>query len=70
MNKPNPILAFVVLDDGETYSRLEGCSIVITTREEMLRMDRESGDIRDLRPLYEIGLANVIPVPPHLMGEG
>lgn len=58
---PNWTIALVVLDDGETYSRLEGCSIVITTRDDLIRMDQTSGNIRDLRPLYEIGMSSVTP---------
>lgn len=52
--------AFVVLNDGETYSEIIGCSIVICTDAEADKIDTEyCGDIRKVRESFEIGLDNL-----------
>ena len=46
----------VVLNDGETYTSVKGCSICVITDEQAEQL--ESGEIacKDLSPISEIGL--------------
>jgi hypothetical protein len=50
-------VAIVILNDGETYSDIRGCSICIITREEQEALDNGSITCGDLKPIVEIGLS-------------
>jgi len=54
-NKMEEVFAIVVLNDGETYTNVEGCKIMIFGREEMNKVD-ESGVISDGEPLMVLSL--------------
>jgi hypothetical protein len=51
--------AIIVNSDGETWSRVDGCSICVLTQEEML--DLENGKLKatQLRPIMELGIRNI-----------
>ena len=51
----------VVLNDGETYSEISGCSICIVPLDQYEETIRAGGDARDFHPVVEIGLDNMTP---------
>ena len=50
-------VAVVVLGDGETFSTLEGCSIVIITEDQLEEVSSGIEKIFDITPILEIGLS-------------
>lgn len=50
-------VAVVVLSDGETFSTLEGCSIVILTKDQLEEVSDGIEKIYDITPILEIGLS-------------
>lgn len=48
--------AIVVLNDGDTWTTLNGCSIVIINEEELNDLADGLIACQDLHPLFEIGL--------------
>lgn len=48
----------VVLDDGETFSGIDGCSIIGVSPEDMLDL-QDGRKIHTVRPQFEIALKNV-----------
>ena len=55
MNKED-VVTLVVLNDGETYSDVRGCSIVVVSAADAALLELGEKDIKDLHPLSEIGL--------------
>jgi hypothetical protein len=51
-------VAIVVLNDGTTYTDVNGCSILIVSREEYDRVIQSGGDARDFNPIAEVALFN------------
>jgi hypothetical protein len=51
-------VTIVVLNDGETYTDVHGCSIVIVSREEYDRVIQAGGNARDFNPIAEVSLFN------------
>jgi len=52
----NETVSVVVLNDGETFSGLEGCCIVVLTKDQLERVSNGSEKIYDVTPILEIGL--------------
>ena len=50
--------AILVLDDGETWGGVEGASICIITDEDLERLQEGEIDAEDLRPIFEMVLAD------------
>lgn len=55
------VIPLVVLDDGATYGYAHGAAVVFVTRAELIRLDRDGGDARDLRPVCRIDLRHLYP---------
>jgi hypothetical protein len=50
----------VVLNDGETFTDVRGCSIMVVPAEQYERVIAEGGDAKDFEPIVEIGLVSHI----------
>jgi len=50
----------VVLNDGETYTDITGCKIVVLSDEQLAVLE-ENGDPRDCTPIVEIDLTAFTP---------
>lgn len=50
--------AILVMDDGETWGGVEGASICLITEEDLERLTEGDLDVKDLRPIFEMGLAD------------
>ena len=50
--------AILVLSDGETWSEVEGASICIITEEDLERLQEGTLGGEDIRPIFEMGLAD------------
>ena len=48
--------AILVMADGETWDTIEGASICIISEEDLDRLDEGDIDVKDLQPIFEIGL--------------
>jgi len=57
--EPTNLVTVVVLNDGETFTDISGCSICIVRKEEVEEILRGGGDAKDLNPLVEIALDSV-----------
>jgi len=69
-NNSNKFVTVVVLNDGQTFTDISGCSICIVPLEQYEEAIRSGGDARDFEPVVEIGLDNMtIPVPQDDDGE-
>jgi hypothetical protein len=53
-------VTIVVLNDGETFTDVTGCSICIIPLEDYERVVQEGGDAKDFNPIVEISLDSVI----------
>jgi hypothetical protein len=49
----------VVLNDGSTFSDIDGCSICIVSYDQYMEVIQNGGDAMDFEPISEIGLHNV-----------
>ena len=58
-NNTNQFVTIVVLNDGETFTDISGCSVCIIPQEDYERVIAEGGDARDFSPIVEIGLDNM-----------
>lgn len=59
----NGFVTVVVLNDGETFTDIHGCSICIVPVEQYEKVISNGGDARDFVTVAEISLSNVsIPV--------
>ena len=50
------LIPIIVLDDGETYSGVDGASICLITPEDHEKLMAEDVDPCDLEPVFELGL--------------
>ena len=57
---PNEFVTIVVLNDGETFTDVTGCSICIIPLEDYERVIQEGGDAKDFNPVVELQLESVI----------
>lgn len=63
-NNSNKFVTVVVLNDGQTFTDISGCSICIVPLEQYEEAIRSGGDARDFEPVVEIGLDNMtLPIP-------
>lgn len=51
----------VVLNDGETFTDIRGCSICVVPLEQYESAVQNGGDARDFQPVVEIALAEMTP---------
>lgn len=60
-HKPNPndFVTVVVLNDGETFTDVAGCSICVIPMEQYLQAINNGGDAKDFEPIVEIGLDSI-----------
>ena len=59
----NGMVTIIVLNDGETFSDIHGCSICVVPLADYERVIRSGGDARDFKPVVEIGVSNIsVPV--------
>lgn len=60
-NKPNfpKFVTVLVLNDGETYSNVRGCSICIVPYDQYNEVVESGGDAKDFEPVMEIGLDSI-----------
>ena len=56
---PSTLVPLLVLDDGETYCPIDGCSVILVTNEQYGSLCDETVRIRDIRPAAEILLRDV-----------
>jgi hypothetical protein len=56
-HKKEDFVAIVVLNDGETFTDIQGCSICIVPRKQYDNVIESGGDARDFEPVVEIGLS-------------
>jgi hypothetical protein len=54
----------VVLNDGETYTDVRGCSICVVPLEQYIATVESGGDARDFEPVVEIALSDMTPPTP------
>ena len=52
-----------VLNDGTTYSDINGCTLILVTEEHHIEMVEGSGDLNDLSPLAIVDLSSLCIVP-------
>jgi hypothetical protein len=70
-NNSKNFVTVVVLNDGQTFTDISGCSICIVPLEQYEEAIRSGGDARDFQPVVEIGLDNMtIPVPQDIEAAG
>lgn len=55
----NGYVTLVVLNDGETYSDIHGCSICVVPFEQYRDVVNSGGDASDFKPVAEFGLSNM-----------
>jgi hypothetical protein len=56
---PDEFVTIVVLNDGETFTDVTGCSICIIPMKEYERVIQEGGDAKDFNPVVEISLDSI-----------
>jgi hypothetical protein len=59
--KSSDFVTIVVLNDGETFSDIRGCSICVIPLKDYEKVLDEGGDAKDFTPIAEIGLDNLGP---------
>jgi hypothetical protein len=52
-----------VLNDGTTYTDINGCKLILVTEEHYTEMVEGSGDLNDLSPLAIVDLSSLAIVP-------
>ena len=57
--KPEDFVTVVVLNDGETFSDIKGCSICVIPLEQYEEAIENGGAARDFQPISEIGLDSI-----------
>jgi len=55
----NKFVTVVVLNDGETFSDIHGCSICVVPFDQYMDTVESGGDAMDFRPVAEFSLSNV-----------
>lgn len=48
-----------MLNDGETFTDVRGCSIIVVPLNDYEKIVREGGDAKDFSPIVEIGLDSI-----------
>lgn len=60
MSKPKPeFVTIVVLNDGETYTDVHGCSLCVIPLEQYESVAAAGGDAKDFEPVVQIGLRSL-----------
>jgi hypothetical protein len=57
--KPEDFVTVVVLNDGETFTDVRGCSICVIPIEQYNSVIESGGDAKDFEPVVEIGLDSI-----------
>jgi hypothetical protein len=52
-------VTIVVLNDGETFTDIRGCSICVVPEEQYNSVVDSGGDAKDFEPIVEIGLESI-----------
>ena len=52
----NQTVTIVVLNDGSTFTDINGCSICVVPYDQYLKVIESGGDAKDFAPITEIGL--------------
>lgn len=52
-------VTIVVLNDGETFTDIAGCSICVVPRKQYEEAINSGGDARDFKPVVEIALDTI-----------
>lgn len=52
-------VTIVVLNDGETFTDVRGCSICVIPLEQYEKVVNSGGDAKDFEPVVEIGLDSI-----------
>jgi hypothetical protein len=52
-------VTIVVLNDGETFTDIAGCSICVIPYEQYQSVIESGGDAKDFEPIVEIGLDSI-----------
>jgi hypothetical protein len=55
----NDFVTVVVLNDGETFTDIAGCSICVIRRDQYEYVVNGGGDAKDFEPVVEIGLDSI-----------
>jgi hypothetical protein len=58
-NDKTQFVTVVVLNDGETFTDIQGCSVCVVPLEQYEETIKNGGDARDFEPVVEIGLDNM-----------
>jgi len=58
-NDKTKFVTVVVLNDGETFTDIQGCSVCVVPIEQYEEAIAHGGDARDFEPVVEIGLADL-----------
>jgi hypothetical protein len=58
-NDDKNFVTVVVLNDGETFTDVAGCSICVIPIKQYEETIRNGGDARDFEPVVEIGLDSI-----------
>lgn len=56
---PESFVTVVVLNDGETFTDVRGCSICVVPIEQYNSVIESGGDASDFQPIAEIGLDSI-----------
>lgn len=59
MKTNTEFVTVVVLNDGETFTDVSGCSICVIPYEQYEKTIQEGGDAKDFEPIVEIGLDSI-----------
>jgi hypothetical protein len=60
MKNPKPeFVTVVVLNDGETFTNVHGCSLCVIPLEQYDSVVNSGGDAKDFEPVVEIGLDSI-----------
>lgn len=51
-------VTIVILNDGETYTDIDGCTIAVVPRTQYDQVIAAGGDAKDFSPIVEIGLSH------------
>ncbi len=57
--KPEKFVTVVVLNDGETFTDVRGCTLCVVPLEQYESVVNAGGDAKDFEPIVEIGLDNL-----------
>lgn len=49
----------VILNDGETWTIVDGCSLAVITEADLQELENGSKEVKDLRPIMELGIRDI-----------